>query len=374
MTRPSVRSVPRRVVVKVGTNVLARDGRPDAEWLASLAEQIAELRRDGADVAVVTSGAIGLGRLEMGIPGRITDVEMRQACAAIGQPILMQQYRAIFSAAGMTVGQLLITREALENRKSYVRLRNAVERLLELGVVPVFNENDGVSVAEIGSAFGDNDQLSALVASKLDAELLILLSDVDGYCTGDPRRDASATRIPFVAAVTDEMIAAAGQSGSALGTGGMVTKLRAVRIASEGGCRVVLAHGRSPDILRRIIAGDEVGTTFAPRRSLPNRQRWILHSTPRGRLTVDEGAMTAIESNRSLLATGIVAVEGEFNAGDVIVVNGRVKLVTAFASHELAALVGRPSSEIARVAGDRRRIIARPERMVTIDDDVGERA
>lgn len=361
-----------RVVVKVGTNVLTRNERIDERYIATIAEQVAQLRAGGREVCIVSSGAIGLGARELGIGGRVQDVVLRQACAAVGQPVLMQVYRTAFAAVGLRAAQVLLTREVLNNRTSYVKLRNAVERLLELGIVPVFNENDSVATAEIGSAFGDNDQLSALIASKVDAELLILLSDIDGYYSADPRRDAQARKLDTVERVTASMLESAGKAGSVLGTGGMLTKLKAVQIASDAGCRVVLAHGREEAVLVRILAGAAVGTVFATRRKLRNKERWLLHSAPRGRILIDEGALRAIRNHNSLLPTGIVGVEGTFAAGEVVMVNDAAKLVSAFSSRELGALVGKHSSEIRAVIGDGRKIVARPEDMVFLDDDVGE--
>lgn len=357
--------------MKLGTNVLTRGPELDREYVHDIARQIGDLRRRGLEVCIVSSGAIGLGAAELGISGRVQDVVLRQACAAVGQPVLMQVYRDAFSRQGTGTAQVLITREALDNRSSYVRLRNAVERLLDLGLVPVFNENDSVATAEIGTAFGDNDQLSALVASKVDAGLLVLLSDVDGYYDRDPRHFGDARRHDVVETVDDRMIAAAGKPGSAVGTGGMATKLKAVRIAAEGGCRVVLAHGRTENVLSRVLDGESLGTVFAPRRSLKNRARWLLHSAPRGTIVVDDGALQAMRRHNSLLPTGIVAVEGNFEAGEVVLVNDQAKLVSAFSSRELGQVIGRHSSEIAAVLGtdDERRVVARPEDMVFLDED-----
>lgn len=361
----------RRVVVKVGTNVLTRNDRIDREYIEELARQIAWLRSTGREVCLVSSGAIGLGARELGITGRVQDVVLRQACAAVGQPLLMQVYREIFSRQSVPIAQVLLTREVLNDRTSYVQMRNAVERLLELGVLPVFNENDSVAVAEISRAFGDNDQLSALIASKVDAELLVLLSDVPGYYSADPRTSPGAELISLVEAVTPAMIAVAGKAGSSLGTGGMATKLRAVQIAAEGGCRVVLAHGREERVLPRILQGEEVGTVFGARRRLKNRSRWLLHSAPRGKIIVDSGAMRAIRNHNSLLPSGIVAVEGSFEAGSVVMVNEGVKIVSSFSSSELGALAGRHSSEAGQIlaTGRSRRIIARPEDMVFFEED-----
>ena len=361
----------RRVVVKVGTNILTKDDQLDTAYIAQLAEQIALLMHEGREVCLVSSGAIGLGSRVTGERGRVTDVVLRQAYAAIGQPLLMEVYRTAFTSHHIRTAQVLLTREALDDRKSYVRLRNTVERLLEMGVLPIINENDCVATAEIGTAFGDNDQLSALIASKVDASLLVILSDIDGFYSADPRRDESAERYHEVRTLTDGMLTAAGKPGSALGTGGMATKLKAVQIAADGDCRVVLAHGHTPEVLSRILRGEEVGTVFGTRRNLKNRTRWLLHSAPKGAITVDEGALLAIRAHNSLLPTGIVAVEGTFEAGDVVRVNNSAKLITSFSSDELHAVIGHHSAEIPRLLGQRtsRHVIARPEDMVFFEDE-----
>jgi glutamate 5-kinase len=359
------------VVVKLGTNVLTGGGSLDEAYIADVARQVGALRAQGREVCLVSSGAIGLGAQELALSGRVQDVVLRQACAAVGQPLLMQVYRRAFAAIGLKIAQVLITREALDDRHSYVRLRNAVERLLDLGIVPVFNENDSVATAEIGTAFGDNDQLSALVASKVDAELLVLLSDVDGYYDRDPRHHGDARRLELVEHVDASMIERAGKAGSAVGTGGMATKLKAVKIAADGGCRVVLAHGREQNVLGRILAGETIGTVFASRRKLKNRARWLLHSAPKGTITVDAGALEAIRRHNSLLPRGIVAVDGNFEAGEVVMVNEVAKLVSSFSSRELSAVIGRHSSAVSEALGTStdRRVVARPEDMVFLDDD-----
>jgi glutamate 5-kinase len=234
--------------------------------------------------------------------------------------------------------------------------------------VPILNENDCVSTEEIGSAFGDNDRLSALVASKIDADLLIILSDIDALYDKDPRQHPDARPIPTVFQITEEILRGAGGKGSTFSTGGMKTKLAAAKIAADAGCRVVLAHGREKDVVRRIIAGEPIGTIFMPKRRLSNRARWILNSHPAGVIRVDDGAMRAIASRKSLLPSGITAVEGVFEAGTVVLINDRAKAVTSLSSSQLATLAGKHSTEIKRLLGpDHRDVVAPPEDIVLMD-------
>lgn len=358
----------RRVVVKVGTSILTTPDGIDTGYVADLAGEIRQLRDSGREVLLVSSGAIGMGARELGISGRVREIRMRQACAAMGQPVLMNTYRDIFGDEGIATAQVLLTKEVLNQRKSYVNLQNSVETLLELGVLPIINENDSVATDEIGTAFGDNDRLSALVASKVDADLLLILSDVDALYDQDPRRHRDAKRLSDVESVTPEIFAGAGKPGSTHGTGGMTTKLEAVKIAENAGCRTIIAAGREPAVISRLMKGEDLGTLFLARRRLKNRVRWILNSEAKGRIRVDPGAMEAIRRHNSLLPTGVTGVEGVFDAGSVVLVNDEVKLVTNFNSRELEALIGKHSSEIAEITGDRRKLVARPEDMVFLDD------
>ncbi len=365
----------RRVVVKVGTNILAREGRVDVEFVRNVSRQLMDLRSRGCEVLLVTSGAIGMGAGELGIEHKLTSIETRQACAAVGQPLLMEAYRSAFRAEGVEVAQVLVTREVFENRTSYLNLRNAVEALLDLGVVPIFNENDSVSTEEIGSAFGDNDRLSAFVASKVDADVLLLLTDIDALYDKDPRYHRDAVPIRRVAEITGDLMAAAGAAGSRLATGGMRTKMEAVRIAGRGGCRVVLAHGREADVIPRILSGDEIGTLFEAKARLGNRLRWILNAEPRGRIVVDPGAFEAIYNRKSLLPKGLLHVEGTFEAGSVVELlcegchEGRVKLVSGLDSTDLREVAGRHSSEVSeRIGSGKKEIIARPEDIVFLEE------
>lgn len=358
----------KRIVIKIGTNILTKDGGLDGAYVRQITAQINGLLKSGRQVVIVTSGAIGMGVGQLNIAGKVQNIKMRQACAAIGQPLLMAEYRKSFLRYGVTVAQVLLTAEVLNNRKTYLNLRNSIETLLRLGTVPILNENDSVSTEEIGTAFGDNDRLSALVASKIDADLLIILSDIDALYDKNPREFPDAKPIPVVFEITQDIIKSAGGAGSEHATGGMKTKIEAAKIAANAGCRMVLAHGRAKNVIRRIIAGEEVGTIFMPRRKLSNRARWILNSAATGVINIDEGAMRAVRVHKSLLPSGIVSVEGTFEAGEVVMLNNNAKAVTSLGSAQLKVLAGKHSSEIKKLLGPGHRdVVAIPEDIVFID-------
>ena len=358
----------KRIVVKIGTNILTKDGGVNTAYVRRIASQITSLLKTGREVVIISSGAIGMGADQLAVAGKVKDTKMRQACAAIGQPLLMAEYRKSFASFGITVAQVLLTAEVLNNRKTYLNLRNSIETLLKLGVVPVLNENDSVSIDEIGSAFGDNDKLSALVASKIDADLLIMLSDIDALYDKDPRKFPDARPIPTVYEITEDIVRSAGGKGSRYAIGGMKTKIEAAKIASNAGCRIVLANGRLKNVIVRIIAGAPIGTIFMPKRKLSNRSRWLLNSAAAGTINIDEGAMRAIKNRKSLLPSGIVSVKGSFESGSVVMLNDNAKAVTSFSSAELKTLAGRHSSQIKKLLGPGRRdVVAIPEDIVIID-------
>src|SRR4030042_29255 len=239
----------KRVVIKIGTNTLTKDSGIDADYVGQVAEQVDALLKMGKQVVIITSGAIGMGAGQLALDERPTDIQMRQACAAIGQPLLMAEYQKAFDRFGVTVAQVLLTADVLNNRKTYLNLRHSIETLLKLGVVPVLNENDSVSTEEIGSAFGDNDKLSALVASKIDADVLIMLSDIDALYDKDPKANPDAKPVRAVFEITEEIVRNAGAKGSEFAAGGMKTKIEAAKIASNAGCRIVLADGRLKSVI-----------------------------------------------------------------------------------------------------------------------------
>ena len=358
----------KRVVVKIGTNTLAKDGGIDAGYIGGVAAQVKGLLDSGRQVVIITSGAIGMGAGQLGLTEKPKEMKMRQACAAIGQPLLMQEYRKAFLQYGVQVAQVLLTAEVLTNRKTYLNLRNAIETLLHLGVVPVLNENDSVSTAEIGTAFGDNDRLSALVASKIDADLLIMLTDIDALYDRNPQEHPDAKPVPVVFEITEEIVRTAGGKGSAHSTGGMKTKIEAARIAANDGCRIVLANGREKDVIARIMAGEPLGTIFMPKRKLSNRARWILNSQPAGTIHIDEGALKALRNHKSLLPSGVTGVEGSFEPGEVVLLNTTAKAVTSLGSAQLKTVAGKHSTEIKKLLGPKHRdVVAIPEDIIFLD-------
>ena len=358
----------KRIVIKIGTNILTKNGGIDGGYVRRIARQINSLLKAGRQVMIISSGAIGMGAGQLEMRSKVTNTKMRQACAAIGQPLLMTEYRKSFARYGVTVAQVLLTAQVLNNRRTYLNLRNSIETLLKLAVVPVLNENDSVSTDEIGSAFGDNDKLSALVASKVDADLLILLSDIDALYDKNPQKFADARAIPAVFEITADIIRNAGGRGSMHGTGGMKTKIEAAKIASNAGFRIVLADGRVKNVIGRIIAGEEIGTVFMPKRKLSNRSRWILNSRPAGTINIDEGAMRAVKDRKSLLPSGVVGIKGTFEAGAVVMLNDNAMAVTNLSSTQLKSLAGKHSSEIRKILGPGHRdVIAIPEDIVIID-------
>ena len=309
-----------RIVVKVGTSTLTDDaGRIDGAYLNSLAAQLASLRAEGNRVVLVTSGAISAGVETLELPERPTDMSDLQATASVGQAALIATWAAALAAHGMVVGQVLLTRHDTAHRQAYLLACQTLDRLLEMGVVPVVNENDTTAVDEI--RFGDNDTLAALVGIMVRAELVVLLSDIEGVYDADPRSGLGATLVEHVDHVSDDLVSAAGGPGSAHGSGGMATKIDAARVLMKAGIPMVVCDGRRPGVVADAAAGRPVGTYFAPRdATVGGRKLWIAYGrSPAGSITVDDGARRALtERGGSLLPAGVVGVAGAFSAGEAV--------------------------------------------------------
>ncbi len=313
-------------MIKAGTSVLTKPPEHqglDLEVMGDLVRQVCDLRRWGAEAVLVTSGAIAAGREALGTVqnGSHRDIPTRQVMAAVGQSRLMHTYQELFAAHGFQVAQTLPTIGDFSSRQSYLNLRNTLQRLLELGVVPIVNENDVVAVDEIGEVFGDNDRLSALVANLVDADLLVILTDIDGLYTADPHVDPTARFIAQVDRIDPALEAVAGKNRNPWARGGMPTKLEAARLVTTSGISMVMCHGLAEDAVLKAACGETIGTLFRPGAGkLEARKRWMLGSiSHQGAVMVDLGAVRALqENNRSLLPAGISEVIGEFSRGDIV--------------------------------------------------------
>ncbi|HEY0710989.1 MAG TPA: glutamate 5-kinase [Polyangia bacterium] len=372
MDRGSLSDV-HRIVIKLGTHVVMRDGATLADdRLNNLVDSVARLRGEGREVVLVSSGAVGMGMRVLGLKERPRSLGLRQACAAVGQSHLMQLYTAAFAKRGLVAAQVLLTQEDLGDRDKALCVRTTLMRLLELGTVPVLNENDSVSVRELvehnvrnGTAvsqtpiFGDNDGLSALVAVALDADLLVLLTNVDGFFTASPSVDPNAKRVSELSAIDEATLARALGSSSG-GSGGMASKLEAARLAISEGTAAVIANGTVPNIVDRVLTGEDVGTFVRTPAQRPRRLRHIaVAGRKQGALVVNAGALTAlVERKASLLPIGVVAVEGDFGAGDLVEIrdgSGRVhgRGLVNYDAVACRKLCGRHSDDIDALLGYR---------------------
>ncbi|RNC72328.1 MAG: glutamate 5-kinase [Desulfuromonadales bacterium] len=356
--RTEILTKAKRIVIKIGSRVLTGDENGlDYTLIGRLAAEMAALRQSGHEVIVVSSGAVAAGRRELGIEGRPKSIPQKQAAAAIGQSRLMRAYEEAFAGFGHKVAQILLTRDDLAHRLRFLNARATLDTLLSFGIIPVINENDTVVVDEI--KFGDNDNLSALVTNLAEAHLLVILTDIDGFYSADPRTTPDAKLIHLVKSITRETERAAGGSGSAVGTGGMATKIAAAKKAGQSGTPTLMLNGTVPGVLADAFAGKEVGTLFLPaRESLNRRKHWIAHTLkPSGRVIVDEGARTVLAGQgKSLLPSGVVGVEGEFDRGACVRVCGPdgaeiARGVVDYSHAEIVRILGHRSGEIEAILG-----------------------
>ena len=353
----------RRIVIKIGTSVLTKsraagnkrefEVRPDSP-LGGLVREIAGLAKRGAEVVLVTSGAIGAGAAKLGWSKRPDEIRRKQAAAAVGQVSLMRAYERLFEADGVHVAQVLLTRSDFEDRRRYLNARNTLLTLLELGAVPVINENDTVAVEEI--QFGDNDRLSALVAAKTDADLLVILSDVDGLLKKEGGREEV---VPLVPEITPEIEKLVWSGKSEVGTGGMASKLEAAKIATASGVAVVIASAFKPGVLTDLFEGRDAGTKFLSLKALTAKERWLLFgAAPKGELIVDDGAARALkEQKRSLLPAGVAEVRGLFRKGEVVRIRARdggefARGIVSFSSQDIDKIKGHRTGELRRLLED----------------------
>ena len=348
----------KRIVVKVGTSTLTYEtGKLNLERLDSLVRELADLTNQGKEVILVTSGAVGAGLGRLGLSEKPKTVPEKQAAAAIGQGVLLHMYEKLFAEYNQIAAQILLTRDDIGDRRRYLNARNTINSLFNYGVIPIVNENDTIAVDEI--RLGDNDTLAALVAGLADAELLAILSDIEGLYNANPRRNKSANLISEVTEITNEMEKLAGEPGSKYGTGGMYTKLQAAKICMNSGIPMVLASGAKPQVLHGLLRGERIGTMFFPKEHwLHGRKRWIAFgSDVQGELTVDLGAANAIiEKGKSLLPAGVVAVTGTFEAGNIVSIKNNqgkeiARGIVNYSAADLKRIMGMKSVQIAEVLG-----------------------
>ena len=351
----------RRIVAKFGTSLLTGGSdHLNQDIMSSLVTQVAQLHEQGLELLVVSSGAIAAGRYKLGLTKKIRGIPYKQVLASVGQSRLMNIYEQLFGQHDITVAQALLTRADLADRAGYLNTRNTLLALMELKVVCIVNENDVVAVDEIEEArFGDNDNLSAMVANLIDADLLLMLTDTAGLHTADPHRNPDAHLIPQVDRIDSEIERLVSDTAGDLGTGGMATKVEAARLATASGVTVIIADGRQPDIIPRLAAGEAIGTRFLPATSkLESRKRWMLSGlSTKGSLVVDTGAALALQrQKRSLLAAGIEQIEGKFQRGDIVNIHDPEGIqigcgITNYGSDDIDVLKGAHSRQIAALLG-----------------------
>lgn len=365
----------RRVVVKIGSNVLTENNGLNVKVIRSITGQICRLIDNGREVILVSSGAMASGVKKIGLPGRPDELPKRQAVAAVGQAGLIMEYEKAFGRHHKKVAQILLTSEDLSNRKRYLNARNTLYTLLAWRIVPIINENDTVSVEEI--KFGDNDNLAAMITLLMDADILINLTDIEGFFNKDPRIHPDAELIPIVTAITRTTEQHASEISGALGTGGMLSKIRAARKVNSAGIPMIIAKGDTPDILGKIFCAKARGTFFVPRKQrLTSRKCWIAFSLkPQGAITIDDGAAEAILKNgKSLLPSGIVAVEADFNMGAAVEFKNRKNEILGiglanYSATNIRKIMGIKSNRIKAVLGDKSydEVIHRDNLVITCD-------
>ncbi len=350
-----------RLVIKLGTNLLTGGtDKLDLQVMSSIVSQVAKLREQGIEQIIVSSGAIAAGRRKLSLTQDRRGVPFKQVLASVGQSALMFAYEQLFAWHGITIAQALLTKADLSDRHGYLNTRNTLLSLMELGIICIVNENDVVAIDEIHEAkFGDNDNLSAMVANLVDADLLVILTDIDGLYTADPHKDPTAKLIPRVEQIDSELERMAGDPVSQKGTGGMITKLEAAKLATASGVGIVITSGHIPNVLLRLAAGETMGTLFPPTTSkLESRKRWMLSGlASRGKLILDSGAAKAVRvQNKSLLPKGVKDVKGTFLRGDTVEIfddkSQRIGYgISNYGSEEVKAIKGSHSDKIAALLG-----------------------
>jgi len=356
--RETIISNVKRLVVKIGTStVIKPDGEINAPFISQLAKTIVDLKKRNIETCIVCSGAVGAGKSQLKLARKPKRLPERQALAAVGQIYVMRAFAEIFKKQNLNVGQVLLTHEVLKDRVRYLNARFTMNSLFDYGCIPVINENDTVATEEL--KVGDNDTLAAYVTNLIEADLLILLSDIDGLMTGDPKKDRDAKLIAEVAEVTEEIFQLAGPTRSETGTGGLITKLQAARIVNQCGEAMIIANSNVPNVIEKIMNGETVGTFFCPRsKNLQSRKRWLaFNQSNKGAIVIDDGAVTAlIKKNKSLLPSGIIKVEGVFADKDLVQIKSKNLEVIGrgicnYSSEQVEKIKGLQTKEIEKILG-----------------------
>lgn len=346
-----------KIVVKIGTTSISKkNGSLDIDFMKQVASQVSSLHKEGKQVILVSSGSIGTGIEVLGLNCRPREIPIRQAAAAVGQSILMQKWMEAFREYNLNVAQIMLTYESFTNRLTYLNLRNSISALLDFGVIPIINENDPTCVHEIEATLGDNDKLSAMVASKTEADLLILLSDIDGLYDKNPKRNPDAKLLKTVGEITPKIESYGGSPTSTKGIGGMRTKIEAAKICNLAGCHMIIANSQVEDVIVNVINGEDIGTLFVADKDVhSNRIRWILLARTAGKILVDKGACDALQNRMSLLPSGVLDIVGNFDRGDIVEIdcNGEIfaKGITDYTSEELQKIKGKHTNMIAQILG-----------------------
>jgi len=346
-----------KIIIKIGTSSISKeDGGLEYEFMDRIASQVSRLHKMGKHVIIVSSGSIGIGIDVLHLDKRPREIPVRQAAAAVGQSILMQEWIKAFSKYDLNVAQILLTYSAFSDRLTYLNLRNSISTLLSYGVIPIINENDSICVNEIEATFGDNDKLSAMVASKTEGDVLIILSDIDGLYDKNPKRHQDAKLLSIVEKITPEIESYGGSPTSMKGVGGMKTKIEAAKICNMSGCHMVIANSSVDDVILKVLDSEEIGTLFlANPDAHKNRIRWIILAKSSGKVVVDRGARDAVVNKNSLLPSGIIDVMGNFERGDIIDIEcgGEVfaKGISDYTSDELKVIKGKHTNMIADILG-----------------------
>ena len=366
----------KRLTIKIGSALLvdAATGKLRDDWLKSLANDIAEIKKTGVEVIIVSSGAISLGRRILGLTAENLSLDQSQAAASVGQIALSQAYRDALGAHDVVTGQILVTPNITEQRRHFLNARTTINRLLELGAVPIINENDSVATSEI--RYGDNDRLSARVATMIEADGLILFSDIDGLYTAPPHKDPSAKHLPIIEQITPEIEAMAGGAASHLSRGGMVTKIEAGKMAVKAGTAMVICKGDALHPLKTLFEGGKHSFFVANKTPRAARKNWIMASIPTGKVSIDAGAMRALNDGKSLLPIGVTNVDGSFQRGDAIAIFdvSNVEVARGLASFDAAeakSIVGKRSDQVIEILGpvSRTELVHRDNLVLTLGDE-----